>query len=68
MFDFCAIPTGRCCPSYEAIREMTGLCFSTISAALLDKAIESTKETSQEPRDALNENFDCRHAFGGAGR
>jgi hypothetical protein len=34
LFDFCAIPTGRCCPSYERIREMTGFCFSTISGAL----------------------------------
>ena len=34
LFDFCAIPTGRCCPSYEAIREMTGFCYSTISGAL----------------------------------
>jgi hypothetical protein len=34
LFDFCAIPTGRCCPSYEAIRQMTGLCYSTISGAL----------------------------------
>jgi hypothetical protein len=35
LFDFCAIPTGRCCPSYEAIRQMTGFCYSTISGALL---------------------------------
>jgi hypothetical protein len=34
LFDFCAIPTGRCCPSYERIREMTGFCYSTISGAL----------------------------------
>jgi hypothetical protein len=34
LFDFCAIPTGRCCPSYKAIREMTGFCYSTISGAL----------------------------------
>ena len=34
LFDFCAVPTGRCCPSYEAIREMTGFCYSTISGAL----------------------------------
>ena len=34
LFDFCAIPTGRCCPSYEAIRQMTGFCYSTISGAL----------------------------------
>jgi Helix-turn-helix domain len=34
LFDFCAIPTGRCCPSYEAIREKTGFCKSTISGAL----------------------------------
>jgi hypothetical protein len=34
LFDFCAIPTGRCCPSYEAIREMTGFCYATISGAL----------------------------------
>jgi hypothetical protein len=34
LFDFCAIPTGRCCPSYEAIKQMTGFCYSTISGAL----------------------------------
>ena len=34
LFDFCAIPTGRCCPSYEAIRARTGFCNSTISGAL----------------------------------
>jgi hypothetical protein len=34
LFDFCAIPTGRCCPSYDAIREMTGFCYATISGAL----------------------------------
>ena len=34
LFDFCAVPTGRCCPSYEAIREKTGFCFSTIAGAL----------------------------------
>jgi hypothetical protein len=34
LFDFCAIPTGRCCPSYAAIREKTGFCFSTIAKAL----------------------------------
>jgi hypothetical protein len=34
LFDFCAIPTGRCCPSYEAIRQLTGFCYSTISGAL----------------------------------
>jgi DNA-binding transcriptional MocR family regulator len=34
LFRFCAIPTGRCCPSYRAIREATGFCFSTISGAL----------------------------------
>jgi hypothetical protein len=34
LFDFCAIPTGRCCPSYEAIREMTGFCYATIAGAL----------------------------------
>jgi hypothetical protein len=34
LFDYCAIPTGRCCPSYEAIREKTGFCFATISGAL----------------------------------
>ena len=34
LFRFCAIPTGRCCPSYRAIRETTGFCYSTISGAL----------------------------------
>jgi hypothetical protein len=34
LFDFCAVPTGRCCPSYEAIKERTGFCFATISGAL----------------------------------
>lgn len=34
LFDFCNIPTGRCCPSYEAIRERTGFCNTTISKAL----------------------------------
>ena len=34
LFDFCAVPTGRCCPSYEAIRERTGFCFATIAGAL----------------------------------
>jgi len=34
LFTFCAIPTGRCCPSYEAIREKTGYCKSTIAGAL----------------------------------
>ena len=34
LFTFCAIPTGRCCPSYEAIREKTGYCTSTIAGAL----------------------------------
>jgi hypothetical protein len=34
LFDFCAVPTGRCCPSYDRIREKTGFCYSTISGAL----------------------------------
>jgi hypothetical protein len=34
LLTFCAVPTGRCCPSYEAIREATGYCKSTISGAL----------------------------------
>jgi len=34
LFDFCAVPTGRCCPSYAAIREKTGFCYSTIAKAL----------------------------------
>lgn len=34
LFDFCNIPTGRCCPSYEAIRERTGFCTATIAGAL----------------------------------
>ncbi|MBV9481126.1 MAG: hypothetical protein JO249_10280 [Acidobacteria bacterium] len=34
LFVFCAVPGGRCCPSYEAIREATGYCKSTISGAL----------------------------------
>ena len=34
LFTFCAVPTGRCCPSYEAIREATGYCTSTIAGAL----------------------------------
>jgi hypothetical protein len=25
LFRFCAIPTGRCCPSYRAINSLTGL-------------------------------------------
>ena len=35
LFTFCAVPTGRCCPSYEAIREATGYCTKTIAGALL---------------------------------
>ena len=35
LFTFCAVPSGRCCPSYEAIREATGYCKSTISGALM---------------------------------
>ena len=34
LFDFCSVPTGRCCPSYEAIREKTGFCSATIAGAL----------------------------------
>lgn len=34
LFDFCAVPSGLCCPSYEKIREKTGYCFATISKAL----------------------------------
>jgi hypothetical protein len=34
LFDFAAIPTGRCCPSYDAIRERTGFCPATIAGAL----------------------------------
>jgi Helix-turn-helix domain len=34
LFVFCAVPSGRCCPSYEAIRKATGYCKNTISAAL----------------------------------
>jgi hypothetical protein len=34
LFTFCAIPSGICCPSYEAIREETGYCTSTIAGAL----------------------------------
>jgi hypothetical protein len=34
LFVFCAVPSGRCCPSYEAIRKATGYCKSTISGAL----------------------------------
>jgi hypothetical protein len=34
LFDFCNVPSGRCCPSYEAIREKTGYCTATIAGAL----------------------------------
>jgi hypothetical protein len=34
LLTFCAIPTGHCCPSYEAIRKATGYCTSTIAGAL----------------------------------
>ena len=34
LFDFCNVPTGRCCPSYQAIREKTGFCEATIAKAL----------------------------------
>ena len=34
LFTFCAVPTGCCCPSYEAIRKVTGYCTSTIADAL----------------------------------
>jgi hypothetical protein len=34
LFDFCAVPSGRCCPSYKAIKERTGYCEATISTAL----------------------------------
>ena len=34
LFDFCAVPSGRCCPSYKAIREKTGYCEATIAGAL----------------------------------
>jgi len=34
LFTFCAVPTGRCCPSYEAIRKATGYCVATIAGAL----------------------------------
>jgi hypothetical protein len=34
LFTFCAVPTGHCCPSYQAIREATGYCTSTIAGAL----------------------------------
>ena len=34
LYDFCAVPAERCCPSYEAIREKTGFCVATIAGAL----------------------------------
>jgi hypothetical protein len=34
LFDFCAVPSGRCCPSYKVIKERTGYCEATISTAL----------------------------------
>jgi hypothetical protein len=34
LFDFTSIPSGRCCPSYKAIRERTGYCPATIAGAL----------------------------------
>jgi len=34
LFTFCAVPSGRCCPSYDAIRKATGYCVATIAGAL----------------------------------
>jgi hypothetical protein len=34
LFVFCAVPSGRCDPSYAAIREKTGYCKNTIAGAL----------------------------------
>lgn len=34
LFTFCSVPSGCCCPSYEAIRKATGYCTSTIADAL----------------------------------
>lgn len=34
LFDFTNVPSGRCCPSYKAIRERTGYCPATIAGAL----------------------------------
>src|ERR1700730_9777341 len=62
LFDFCAIPTGRRCPSYEAIRELTGYCYSTISGALsrletsgLVRIVRRILRTTQGARQTSNE-------------
>ena len=71
LFDFCAIPTGRCCPSYETIREMTGLCYSTISGALkrleesgLVRIVRRILRTPLGARQTSNAYAFSEHAFG----
>jgi hypothetical protein len=34
LFDFCNVPSGRCCPSYKAIQRLTGFAIDTIAGAL----------------------------------
>jgi hypothetical protein len=71
LFDFCAIPTGRCCPSYEAIREMTGFCYSTISGALtrleqsgLVRIVRRILRTPLGARQTSNAYAFSEHTFG----
>jgi hypothetical protein len=71
LFDFCAIPTGRCCPSYEAIRERTGFCYSTISGALtrleesgLVRIVRRILRTPLGARQTSNAYAFSEHAFG----
>jgi len=71
LFDFCAVPTGRCCPSYEAIREMTGLCYATISGALrrleesgLVRIVRRILRTPLGARQTSNAYAFSEHAFG----
>jgi hypothetical protein len=56
LFRFCAIPTGRCCPSYRTIREATGFCYSTISGALrrleTSRILQVTRRLIRTPHGA----------------
>ena len=71
LFDFCAVPTGRCCPSYAAIREKTGFCYSTIAKALkrletsgLLRIIRRIIRTRLGARQTSNAYAFSEHAFG----
>ena len=43
LFVFSSVPSGRCCPSYEAIREATGFCKNTTAPRCLAASSYASK-------------------------